>query len=39
MAHDNGVIDLGLASEETKGPGGKFGDVGLNIPPTGLTDD
>ncbi|MDO7843590.1 benenodin family lasso peptide [Sphingomonas immobilis] len=33
------TIDLGTASIETKGPGGKFPDPDLGIAPSGLSDD
>jgi len=33
------IIDLGAASDETKGPGGPFVDIGLGQLTPGLSDD
>lgn len=33
------VIDLGVASDETKGPGGQYVDIGLGKATPGISDD
>lgn len=39
MERDDDVIELGVASIETKGPGGPVDDLALGIFQTGLSDD
>lgn len=39
MTDDAAVIDLGPASQETRGIGGTFEDMGIGEPKPGLTDD
>lgn len=40
MVRENeAVIDLGVASVETQGPGGKVDDQVLGIPASGLSND
>lgn len=33
------AVELGIASDETKGPAGKMVDIGLGQEPVGLSDD